>query len=59
MTRKQAIARWRLLELLQERLLNDLLGRNGTEEKLQQLAERVASKETDLYSAVEELIDPK
>ena len=59
LTRKQAIARWRLLELLQERLLKDLLGRNGTEEKLQQLAERVASKETDLYSAVEELIDPK
>ncbi|HKP69369.1 MAG TPA: methylmalonyl Co-A mutase-associated GTPase MeaB [Pyrinomonadaceae bacterium] len=59
LTRKQAIARWRLLELLQERLLNDLLGRNGTEAKLQQLAGRVASKETDLYTAVEELIDGK
>lgn len=56
LTRKQAIARWRLLELLQERLLSDLLGRNGTEAKLQQLAERVASKETDLYTAVEEII---
>src|SRR5262245_7383648 len=57
LTRKKAIARWRLLELLQERLLSDLLGRNGTEERLQQLAERVAAKETDLYTAVEELID--
>ena len=57
LTRKKAIARWRLLELLQERLLNDLLGRNGTEARLQELAERVAAKETDLYTAVEELID--
>src|SRR5688572_26675051 len=53
LTRKQAIARWRLLELLQERLLNNLLSRNGSEAKLQQLAERVATKETDLYTAVE------
>ena len=57
LTRKKAIARWRLLELLQEKLLSDLLDRNGTEERLQQLAERVAAKETDLYTAVEELID--
>jgi hypothetical protein len=57
LTRKKAIARWRLLELLQEKLLADLLERNGTEERLQQLAERVAAKETDLYTAVEELID--
>ena len=59
LTRKKAVARWRLLELLQERLLNDLLSRNGTEAKLQQLAEQVATKETDLYTAVEELIDRK
>jgi LAO/AO transport system kinase len=57
LTRKKAIARWRLLELLQEKLLAELLARNGTEERLQHLAERVASKETDLYTAVEELID--
>ncbi len=56
LTRKQAIARWRLVELLRERLLIDLLGRNGTEAKLEQMAERVAAKETDLYSAVEELL---
>jgi len=59
LTRKQAVARWRLLELLQERLLNELLSQNGTEARLQQLAERVATKETDLYTAVEELIDRK
>ena len=56
LTRKQAVARWRLLELLQAKLLSNLLGRNGTEERLQQLAEQVAAKETDLYSAVEELM---
>ncbi len=56
LARKQAIARWRLVELLRERLLIDLLGRNGTEAKLEQMAERVAAKETDLYSAVEELL---
>ena len=56
MTRKQAIARWRLLELLQERLLSNLLAQNGAEAKLDHLAELVATKETDLYTAVDELI---
>jgi LAO/AO transport system kinase len=57
LTRKKAIARWRLIELLRERLLSDLLSRNGTERRLEQLAESVATKETDLYTAVEELVD--
>ena len=56
-SRKQAIARWRMVELLQERLLSRLLDRNGTEAKLEQLAQRVAAKETDLYTAVEELLE--
>src|SRR5687768_3571321 len=56
LTRKQAIARWRLLELLRERLMSDLLGRNGTDEQIEQLSKRIAEKETDLYSAVEELV---
>jgi len=56
LTRKQAIARWRLIELAQDRLLNELLGREGTEEKVKRLAEQVAAKETDLYSAAEELV---
>lgn len=54
--RRRAIARWRLTELLRERLLADLLRRNGTIEKLDALAGEVASKETDPYSAVEQLI---
>lgn len=54
--RRQAIAKWRLLELLQERLLSDLLDRNGTGEKLDKLALEIADKRKDPYSAVEELL---
>jgi LAO/AO transport system kinase len=56
LVRKKAIARWRLLELLQERLLNDLLRRNGTGEMLDKLALEIAEKKSDPYSAVEELL---
>jgi LAO/AO transport system kinase len=58
-SRRRSIARWRLLELLQERLLSDLLSRNGTPERLDELASEVAEKRTDPYSAVEELIAAK
>ena len=58
LTRKQAIARWRLVELLRERLLTDLMNRNGSETAVENLAGRIASKEIDLYSAVEELVGP-
>jgi LAO/AO transport system kinase len=54
--RRQAIAKWRLLELLQERLLSDLLSRNGTSQKLDRLALEIVEKTNDPYSAVEELI---
>jgi len=54
--RKKAIARWRLLELLQERLLADVLGRNGTSEKLDKLTLEIAEKKTNPYSAVEEIL---
>lgn len=54
--RATAIARWRLIELLQERLLSDLLKKDGTIEKLDVFAERIASKEVDPYTAVEELL---
>jgi LAO/AO transport system kinase len=54
--RRRAIARWRLIELLQERLLSELLDRNGTLERLDQLASDIAEKKTNPYSAVEELI---
>ncbi len=55
--RRRSIARWRLLELLRERLLSDLIGRNGTSEKLDRLAGEIAAKTTDPYSAVEELLN--
>jgi LAO/AO transport system kinase len=56
LARKQSIARWRLLELLQERLLADVLNRNGTGEKIDLLAAEIAEKKNDPYSAVEELL---
>jgi LAO/AO transport system kinase len=54
--RKRAIARWRLLELLQERLLADVLSRNGTGEKLDRLTREIAEKKTNPYSAVEAIL---
>lgn len=54
--RRKAIAKWRLTELLQERLLSDLMNRNGSTEKLDHLAGKIAEKTIDPYSAVEELL---
>ena len=54
--RRKAIARWRLLELLQEKLLADVLNRNGTSEKLDRLAQEIAEKRNNPYSAVEEIL---
>jgi LAO/AO transport system kinase len=54
--RKRAIARWRLLELLQERLLADVLSKNGTSEKLDRLTLEIAEKKTNPYSAVEDIL---
>jgi len=54
--RRQAIARWRILELLRERLLSEALHRDSTFDKLDRLAAEVANKERDPYSAIEELI---
>ncbi len=56
MVRKTAIARWRLTELVQERLLSDLMSQNGTSEKLDMLAAQIAGKEIDPYSAVEKIL---
>src|SRR5687768_16792223 len=55
--RRKAIARWRLLEMLRERLLADLLGRNGSEARLDELAAAVAEKRTDPSSAVDEILN--
>lgn len=54
--RRKAIAKWRLLELLQEKLLADVLNRNGTSEKLDKLAQEIAEKKNNPYSAIEEIL---
>ena len=56
LVRRQAIAHWRLAELLRERLLSDLLSRNGTSDQLEKLAAQIAEKQIDPYSAVEEIL---
>lgn len=57
LARKQAIAKWRLLELVQERLLNDLVGQNGAGKRLDELSREIAEKKKDPYSAVEEILN--
>src|SRR5712692_4076411 len=54
--RRQAIARWRIIELLRERLLAQTLNGNSASEKLDRLATEVASKKRDPYSAVDEIM---
>jgi LAO/AO transport system kinase len=54
--RRGAVARWRILELLRERLLARALEPSGSRERLESLAREVAEKRRDPYSAVEELI---
>jgi len=53
--RRRAIARWRIIELLRERLVAEVLT-SAASEKLDRLADEVARKTRDPYSAVEELI---
>ncbi|HVF49751.1 MAG TPA: methylmalonyl Co-A mutase-associated GTPase MeaB [Pyrinomonadaceae bacterium] len=55
-TRRSAIARWRILELLRERLLERALSGAGASAQLDALADEVADKRRDPYSAVEEFI---
>lgn len=55
--RRQAIARWRLLELLQEKLLSDLLKQDAARGELERLAVEVADKKCDPYSAVESVLE--
>jgi LAO/AO transport system kinase len=54
--RRRAIARWRILELLRERLVAQTLESADAAEKLEQLASEVASRRRDPYSAVEEIM---
>lgn len=55
-SRQQAIARWRILELLRERLVVQTLASTAASEKLDRLASEVASRQRDPYSAVDELM---
>ncbi|HKQ52010.1 MAG TPA: methylmalonyl Co-A mutase-associated GTPase MeaB [Pyrinomonadaceae bacterium] len=54
--RREAIARWRILELLREQLLARTLNSDGAAAKLDSLAAEVAAKRRDPYSAVEEIL---
>lgn len=54
--RRRAIARWRILELLRERLVSQTLESDSASEKLDRLAGEVASRQRDPYSAVEEIL---
>jgi LAO/AO transport system kinase len=56
-SRREAIARWRILELLGERLLAQTLGSHSASEKLDALAAEVAAKRRDPYSAVDEIMN--
>ena len=56
LNRKQAVAKWRIIELLRERTLSEALARDGASEKLEELAIQVAAKKKDPYSAVEEIL---
>jgi LAO/AO transport system kinase len=55
--RKRSIAKWRLLELLRERLVSDFIGSHGTSSKIETLAADIADKSKDPYTAVDELIN--
>jgi LAO/AO transport system kinase len=54
--RRQAIARWRIIELLREQLVNRILESDNSSQQLEQLAEEVARRQRDPYSAVNELM---
>jgi LAO/AO transport system kinase len=54
--RRQSIARWRILELLRERLLAQTLNNDSASERLDALAAEVANKRRDPYSAVDEIL---
>jgi LAO/AO transport system kinase len=54
--RKRAIARWRILELLREQLLSQTLAQNSASDTLNRLADEVATRRRDPYSAVEEIM---
>jgi|SRR5882724_197304 len=54
--RRRAIARWRIVELLREQLVARVLESQQAAERLERLAEEVATRRRDPYSAVEEIM---
>ncbi len=56
LVRREAIARWRLVELLQERLLEQVMSRSGMKEDLDKMAADIARKTIDPYTAVERIL---
>ena len=54
--RRRAIARWRIVELLRESLLARVLATDASVAMLNRLADEVATRRRDPYSAVEEII---
>jgi LAO/AO transport system kinase len=55
--RRRSVARWRIVELLRERLLARVLASDSSVAMLERLADEVATRRRDPYSAVEELIN--
>ena len=54
--RRRAIARWRIIELLRENLLARILDSDASVAMLNRLADEVATRRRDPYSAVDELL---
>ena len=54
--RRQLIARWRIVELLRDRLLARTLANESAVARLEELAGEVAAKRRDPYSAVDEIL---
>jgi LAO/AO transport system kinase len=55
--RRRAIARWRIIELLREELLARVLDSDASVAMLNRLADEVATRRRDPYSAVDELLN--
>jgi LAO/AO transport system kinase len=54
---RRAVARWRILELLREKLVSRTLGSESASERLDSLADEVARRQRDPYSAVDDLMN--
>ena len=54
--RRRSIARWRIIELLRENLLARVLDSDASVGMLDRLADEVATRRRDPYSAVEEIL---